>query len=655
MAAAMNESCNPALLSSKFSAPIRRAAKIFGDLSVLAVALVAAYALRFDFEIPPEHLTGLRAQLPIVLIMQILVLRAAGAQRTIWRYMGLADLPVFIKAAIFWTVPLLASRLLFDASLQRFRLPLSVILLDTFLALAGLLMLRVVTRSFFEQRDRRLHAATVLGGARRRVLLVGAGRAGVLSVREIRSHGDMDLDPVGFVDDDPFKANSVIGGVPVLGVTDDLRDLVERYDIDHVVITIAEADPTRIRHIVDVCERIPIKVRTIPGYYDLLQGNVSIQRIRDVDPDDLLGRDTVDLDVDDLRDFLSGKCIMVTGAGGSIGSELARQIARFRPSRLLLVERSEYALFEIERKLTELWPELDILLRLGDVCDEHRMRGLLEYHKPDVVLHAAAHKHVTMMEKQPAEAIKNNVDGTATIGELSGALGVGTFVLISTDKAVRPTSVMGASKRVAELIVQDLDSRYATKFMTVRFGNVLGSTGSVVPIFTEQIARGGPVTVTHRDMTRYFMSITEAAQLVLSAAAIGEGGEIFVLDMGEPMSIVELAQKMIQLSGFEPYDDIDIVFTGTRPGEKLTEQLGNLAEDLTPTTNAKIFIGKLSAYDSLALSRGVSQLRALALSGDSVRLRAFLSEFLPEANLEAATFRGGDEFPAILEDQAGEG
>jgi FlaA1/EpsC-like NDP-sugar epimerase len=325
---------------------------------------------------------------------------------------------------------------------------------------------------------------------------------------------------------------------------------------------------------------------------------------------------------------------MVTGAGGSIGSELARQVARFNPSNLLLVERAEFALFNIDRELRESLPGLNIVPLTADVCDENRMRSIFSTYDPHVIVHAAAHKHVPMMESNPTEAVKNNVLGTRLLGEMAGRFGAEAFVLISTDKAVRPTSMMGASKRVAELVIQDLEGRYATRYVAVRFGNVIGSAGSVIPIFREQISKGGPVTVTHPDMVRYFMTIPESVQLVLQAGAMGEGGEIFILDMGEPVSILDLAKDTITLSGLKPYEDIDIVFTGIRPGEKLFEELQTDAESVAKTRHPKIYIGKIAKYPSEEVSSALTELALLAEDGQGNGLRKCLNDLLPEANLE---------------------
>ncbi len=609
---------------------VRQVVQLLLDVAVLAAAHVVSYAPRFELAEAAEGELG--AQLALVVTVQVVALWISGARGVLWRYVGLADLPLFLKGLCLALVPLLSVGFLPFPPLQALRIPASVLVLDAVLAFGGVVGLRIARRALHEGHTKRRRAAGV-PPHRRRILLVGAGHAGVLSVQEIRGHGNTDLDPVGFVDDDPLKVGSVIHGVPVLGTSRDIPELVARHRPDHVVITIASAEPARLRRIIAICEKVPIKVRTIPGFHELLQGDLSLQRIRDVEPADLLGRAAVESDAEQLRALLTDRRIMVTGAGGSIGSELARQIAAFRPAHLVLVDRAEFALFQIDREMGESSPEIEVAAALGDVCDERRMRGLLQSHAPDVVIHAAAHKHLPLLEAQPTEAVKNNVFGTASLGELCGKSGVETFVLISTDKAVRPTSAMGASKRIAELVVHGLNQRYETRFVAVRFGNVLGSTGSVVSIFAEQIKRGGPVTVTDPEMTRFFMSIPEASQLVLAAAAMGEGGEVFVLDMGTPLRILELAEKMIRLSGLEPHEDIEIMFTGVRPGEKLAEELAHTGEELNPTSNPKIFVCRVPAFDAARFRAGMIRLQELADAEDEPGLRRSMHDLLPEAEL----------------------
>jgi len=603
------------------------------DLLVLVSAFFIAYLLRFDFHISEIWLVPSLTQLPYVVLVQFAVLILTGVYSFVWKYVGLAEVKAFLVAAAMSAIPILALRLGLPNKYLTWQVPLSVIVMDTLLAFGGVLGVRVLRRAMYERYEKRRKEQRASKEPKRRVLMIGAGRAGVLAVKEIQGRGDIDLDVVGFVDDDSRKQGFVIHRVKVLGTTDDLPRLVDSLDIDHVVITIAQASRQQLRRIAETCERIPVKMRIIPGLYEILQGRVKVSRLRDVQIEDLLGREPVNLDEKGLHHFLNGKTVMVTGAGGSIGSELARQVARFNPSSLLLVERAEFALFNIDRELREAWPDLKIVTLTADIGDEYRMRSIFSTYDPRIVVHAAAHKHVPMMENNPTEAVKNNILGTRLLGEMAGRFGVEAFVLISTDKAVRPTSVMGASKRVAELVIQDLNSRYDTRYVAVRFGNVIGSAGSVIPIFREQIAKGGPVTVTHRDMVRYFMTIPESVQLVLQAGAMGEGGEIFILDMGEPVSILDLAKDTITLSGLKPYEDIEIVFSGIRPGEKLFEELQTDAESVAKTRHPKIFIGRIASYSPEDVDRALDKLAGLARDGQADGVRQCLAELLPESNL----------------------
>jgi len=605
------------------------------DVGVLVVAFLVSYVLRFEFSVPAVNVKNLMVQLPLVVLLQFGAMHVFGIYTFVWRYIGMAEVAAFLKAAWWSFLPLVVLRLALPNNFAQWRIPLSIILMTTVFGFGGVLGLRVLRRAVYEryEKDRRAKGARNGNGRLKPVLLVGAGRAGVLAAREITNRGDMNLDIRGFVDDDPAKQGTVIQGVKVIGTTRDLPRLVPELGIDHVVITIAQASRTEIRRVVEICESVPVKAQIIPGLYEILSGAVEISRIRDIEIEDLLGREAVSLDEEELRGFLAGKTVMVTGAGGSIGAELARQVARFGVGTLLLVERAEFVLFDVDRELRAAWPELAIVPLVADVCDRELMRGLMERYKPSVVLHAAAHKHVPMMESNPIEAVKNNILATRSLGEVAGESGVEAFIQISTDKAVRPTSVMGAAKRVAELVVQDLNPRYSTRFVSVRFGNVLGSAGSVIPTFKEQILQGGPVTVTHPDMVRYFMTIAEASQLVLEAGAMGEGGEIFVLDMGEPVRIFDMAKDMITLFGLKPFDDIDIVFTGVRPGEKLFEELNTEGENITKTKHPKILIGTINTYDDRMVTAALERFEGLAKLGRERELRAFFNEFLPEARV----------------------
>lgn len=619
---------------------LRRRTQVVLDLGVLAGAFALAYLLRFDFRIPPAYLEYAAVQLPLAVLLQMTALFLTGIHNFVWRYIGLREVGAFARAAAISALPMLLLRLGLPASAQSWRVPLSILILDTLFAFGGLLALRVMRRMVYERYSRaetgRDGNGRAGGGDDKPVLLVGAGKAGVLAVREIQGRGDMGIRAVGFVDDDPLKQGMVIHGVRVLGTSRDIPRLARELAIDHVLLTIAEADPKRIQKILEICRRHRLTVRSVPGLYELLQGRVSFSRFRTVEVEELLGREPVRLDEHLLDRFLTGRRVMVTGAGGSIGAELARQIARFGPSRLLLFERAEAALFNIHHELEALWPELALSPLVGDVGDERRVRAVLERERPEIVFHAAAHKHVPLMEGNAGEAVKNNVLGTWRLGRLAGEAGVEAFVLISTDKAVRPSSIMGATKRVAELVVQHLDALHPrTRYLAVRFGNVIGSAGSVIEIFRRQIADGGPLTVTDPEMKRYFMTIPEASQLVLQAGAMGDGGEIFVLDMGEPVKILELAQKMITLSGYRPGHDVQIVFTGPRPGEKLSEELELDGEEIANTRHPKIYIGRLHPYPAAAVERALARLASLAETGDEAALRAYLGELLPEARLAA--------------------
>jgi FlaA1/EpsC-like NDP-sugar epimerase len=603
------------------------------DLLVLSAAFTLAYLVRFDFDLPATESAHFLIQLFPIVLFQFVLLRLAGVYTFIWRYVGMAELRTFLKAALYSAVPLLFMRLLLTAEFQTLRIPVSIILMDSVLAFGGVLGVRVLRRDIYETWGKRYHINGKDKSARKSILLIGAGRAGVMVAKEIQGRSDTDLHIVGFVDDAPQKQGSAIFGIKVLGTTKELPQLVSQLNIDHVVVSIAEASRADFRRILKICEEIPVKVRTIPCLYEVVQGKVKVSRIRDVQVEDLLGREPVQLDEPEIARFVAGKVVMVTGAGGSIGLELARQVARFRPSEILLVERAEFALFSIDRELRASWPDLEIVPLVADIGRESRMRSIFKKHRPSLVLHAAAHKHVPMMEFNATEAVRNNVLATNLLGELAAEFNVEAFVLISTDKAVRPSSVMGATKRTAELVIQDLSNRFATRYVAVRFGNVIGSTGSVIPIFNEQIRKGGPVTVTHPEMTRYFMTIPEAAQLVLQAGAMGQGGEIFILDMGKPVRILELAKSAITLSGLRPYHDIDVVFTGIRPGEKLFEELELTEEQTSRTQHPKIFIGKINAYPQEKMRDALERLTVLSESGSDVGIRNCLNELLPEARL----------------------
>ena len=613
---------------------LRRPFQFLADVAVLAGAFFLAYLFRFDFRLDEYYFNNALNQLPFVVLVQFASLFLVGAYSIIWRYVSFEDIKSFLKAALISGVILILVRLLLSPEqFIRWQVPLSIILMDTLFAFAGLLALRLVRRFVYEIGEKRSFQISKRRRVKQSTLLVGAGRMGALAVKDVLGRGDTEFEIKGFVDDDKHKKGGSVNGIKVLGTTDDLARIVDELNIEQVVIAIDQAQGKDIRRILDICGAIPVKARIVPSLHEIMHGRVKVSRIRDVQIEDLLGREPVELDDKNLHEFLTGKVVMVTGAGGSIGSELVRQISEFKPKLLLLVERTEFPLFQIERELCKDFDDLNYIPLLADIGDESRMREIFAEYTPEVVFHAAAHKHVPLMEANPTEAIKNNVFATKLIGELAGEFAAKGFVLISTDKAVNPTSVMGASKRIAEIILQGLNQIYPTNYMAVRFGNVLGSTGSVIPIFREQIQQGKPITVTHKDMTRYFMTIPEASQLVLQAGALGAGGEIFILDMGEPIKILDLAEDMIRLSGLQPYEDIDIIFTGIRKGEKLFEELEITGENLLKTKHPKIFIGKISTYSNEEVAQILSSFRQAVSENDKPKIRSLFNHFLPEAKI----------------------
>jgi FlaA1/EpsC-like NDP-sugar epimerase len=612
------------------------------DLILLLSAFALAYLLRFDFHMPANEFHNFLVQIPLVVLVQFVALTFAGARSSIWRYTDLEHVKNFVYAALASMLLVLLLRMSLPAPHAMWRVPLSVNLIDVLLAFGGTFAIRVLRRAEYEYSQKRRQFKKRNGngngnGHQQRVLLIGAGRAGLLAAKEIEARGDLDLAIKGFIDDDPNKlARVIVQGHRVVGTTKELRQLVRDLAVDHVIITIAHTARSNIHRIVKLCEEIPVKVRIIPQLYEIIEGHVEISRIRDVQIEDLLGRDPVTLDIESLNKELAGKTVMVTGAGGSIGSELARQVQRFAPANLLLIERAEFALFDIDHELRAINPEQSIVPLVADVGDEAGMRAIFDSYRPHVVIHAAAHKHVPLMEFNPREAVKNNVLGTRLVAELAGEFEAEVFVLVSTDKAVRPTSIMGATKRVAELVVQDLNRRHRTRYVVVRFGNVIGSAGSVIPIFQNQIRAGGPITITDRRMKRYFMTTPEAAQLVLQASAIGRGGEVFILQMGEPVRIVDLAETLITLSGLKPYADIQIVETGIRPGEKLHEELVFEAEETVPTSHPKIFINKISTLRPETIRAALDRLTELVSDHDEDKLRRFLNDLILEARIGEA-------------------
>ena len=463
----------------------------------------------------------------------------------------------------------------------------------------------------------------------RSVLIIGAGVAGGVVAEVLSKRQNRDFEPVGFVDDDPKKQNQTLYGLPVLGSREDIPTIVSNHNIKEIIIAIPSATGQVVSEIVEICHRTRTRLKILPGFYDLITGKIKISSIREVEVDDLLGREPLSLDVEQIAGYLTDRKVLVTGAGGSIGSELSRQVAKFSPEKLILLGRGESSIYQIELELREKFPDLRLESEIGDIKDRARMKKIFAKHRPVVVFHAAAHKHVPYMEKCPDEAVKNNILGTKNVAESAYWVGTGAFILISSDKAVNPASFMGATKRVAEMIMQSMNRRGGTRFAAVRFGNVLGSRGSVVPLFKRQIARGGPVTITHPDMVRYFMTMVEAAQLVIQAGAQARGGEVFILDMGQPVKILELAKKLIRLSGFEPEKDIPFHFTGMRSGEKLIEQLVEEGERVIPTGHERIFAIPACKQDFKTLEILLNTLETPGFSFQEQSITVLLKTILP--------------------------
>jgi FlaA1/EpsC-like NDP-sugar epimerase len=598
------------------------------DFAVMALAYTVAYALRFNFDVPAQNVYEAWRAFPVVVAVQFLALRAFGCQRIVWQFVTARDVLGFLYAAAATVSAFVLLRFVLPGQ-RTLRPPFSIALLNGALFAGGTLLARVLWRLL---REGRLPAP---GGAARRVLLVGAGSTGNAVARELRQHRTGGMEVVGFLDDDPVKQGTVIQGVPVRGRIAELARTIADLRVQEVIVAMIAAPRAVVRDVVHTCETADVPMRIAPSYSEILDGSLSVSRLREVDIADLLGREEVDFGGGaDLARFVGGRRVLVTGAGGSIGAELARQVARLGPERLVLVERNEYALYEIDRALREAGHGAPVASCLADIGDAARMQALLAAERPQIVLHAAAHKHVPLLEGNVAEAVRNNVLATRALGELARQHGVETFILLSTDKAVRASSVMGVTKRLAELALQDLQAPGGTRFAAVRFGNVLGASGSVVPLFREQIRRGGPVTVTHPDMRRYFMTVPEAARLVLLAASLAAGGEVFILDMGTPVRIVELAEEMIRLSGLRPYEDVPIQFTGVRPGEKLFEELSTDEENAVRTRHPRIFIGRIPARGASEVAGLLESLRGLcdrdAPPGD---FRTALRAALPEASL----------------------
>jgi FlaA1/EpsC-like NDP-sugar epimerase len=594
-------------------------------LVLIPLGYLIAFTLRFDIPIPETYWSLFILTVPYLVVVRLLSFAVFGLYRGWWRHVGMKDLLALVQAVTASTVGLLAL-LFFTEQLQGF--PRSVLILDWLMAIVIFGGARFCVRAIREARSG-------MGSLERRgnpALIIGAGEAAERLMRQIWQ-GGTGLRPLGMVDDDRMKHGMRLHGVPILGPTEDLPRLVRRYDAKLVVIAIPGATRETMKRMVDLCMESGVEFKIVPPLQELLDGRARVSQLRKVEVEDLLGRDSIELNLESVRRDLEDRVVLVTGAAGSIGSELVRQIAGFAPAKLVLVEQAESPLYFIDMEIRRSHPELEVVPIVADVADQSRLDSIFSRYRPDCVFHAAAYKHVPLMEHNVVEAVRNNVFGTLNVGECAARHGALKFVLISTDKAVRPSSVMGATKRVSERIVLGALARRVsgTDFRAVRFGNVLGSDGSVIPLFRKQLARGGPLTVTHPDVTRYFMTIPEAVQLVLQAAALPEAaGRVSMLEMGEPVRIVELAENLVRLSGLEPYKDVPIIFSGLRPGEKLYEELMSEVEATVPTAVEKVRVVQTDEADGEALAQGVDRLAAAVAVGDEEELAATLCALVPD-------------------------
>ncbi|PKN18692.1 MAG: polysaccharide biosynthesis protein [Deltaproteobacteria bacterium HGW-Deltaproteobacteria-6] len=621
---------NPQLKNPKFYL------MIFSDILLFIVALCLSYLIRFEFSFDNVYTRQIYGLILWIVPLKLVVFLLGGLYRGMWRFTGVRDFWLLAKACLLSTM-LIMLIILIAKGFQGYSR--GVFIADgiiTFMLTGGV---RMAIRSFYAvlmSPNANVHPPAHTRMTK--VLIIGAGQAGEKILREIIENYNLNYEVVGFIDDDAAKQGRTIHGIRVLGTLDHLSAIIEKEDIQQILIAIPSASGDKIRRIVESCQQSNTSYKILPGIGDLIDGRVSVKFLRDISYEDLLGRSPVQLDTEGIRSYLDGKIILITGCGGSIGSELCRQVVKYQPRNLILIDSSESSLFSIQMEMQNENYCRRCEAVLGQVQDEVLMNTVFEKYKPDVVFHAAAYKHVPMMEKNPWQAVYNNIIGSRVIMETAVRHHVDRFVLVSTDKAVRPTNVMGASKRVTELIMQ-CQKGNGTRFMAVRFGNVVGSSGSVIPFFRRQIEQGGPVTVTHPEVNRFFMTIPEASQMILQAGTMGEGGEIFILKMGTPVKIIDMARDLIRLSGKEPDVDIKIVFTGLREGEKLYEELITEGEDILPTGHKKVMVLRSDSLFSGAanpddakenLYREIDELVKMAERHDAKSIKAKLKEIVPE-------------------------
>ncbi|HWR69611.1 MAG TPA: nucleoside-diphosphate sugar epimerase/dehydratase [Dehalococcoidia bacterium] len=593
------------------------------EATVVAAAAIIAFFVRFPTEVAAQNLTEFWWVIPLSVGLRVALFWMFGLYGWVWYYMGVREVLDIAAAVSAGSVALAAVAL----AVTRLAFPETLLVVDWLIVMALVSGERLSIRLWREHNAR--HSSLVLSETKKRLLVVGAGDAAEIITREIGNRPSLGYQLVGYADDDSRKLGQTVHGVTVLGTTGDIPALVSKHNVNEIIIAIPSASGQSMRRIVEQCEQALVKFKTLPALHEIIDGQMTFSRIREVEVEDLLRREPYRPDLNGIGSYIKGSRILVTGAAGSIGSELCRQIATFDPALLIMFDIGENGLHELELEMNQQLPNLKMATVIGNVRSKEKADAMMDLYHPDIIFHAAAHKHVPMMEKNADEAVLNNILGTKVWIEAADRHGVKRFVFVSTDKAVNPTSVMGATKRVAGMMVQCKSRESATKFVVVRFGNVLGSNGSVVPLFKKQIARGGPVTVTHPDMVRYFMTIGEAARLIIQAGALGDGGEVFVLDMGQPVKIMDLARDMIKLSGLKEGEDIRIEFIGIRPGEKLYEEPLTQIEGTTATRHQGIFLAKMEEVDKENLAQGIEELERLAWNRDVQAIKEKLKELVP--------------------------
>lgn len=599
----------------------RIALLLFVDIILISTAFLVSFYLRFDANIPLNIMNIYLDNIFAITLIKILIFGYFGIYSSLWRYASIDELVQVIIGVFLANTGMISYLYIVDI-----HFPKSIYLLVLILDIMYIGGVRFSYRLLRKIKNERLFN----GEKRKRIMVVGAGDAGAMVIKEFKNHRELMSDPVVLIDDDISKEGRKIHGVSVKGGRYDIKSQAIKNNIDEIVIAMPSSTKGQIKNIIEECKTTKCKVKTLPGMFELIDGKVSVKQLREVQIEDLLGRDEVKLDTEKINQYIKDKKVLITGGGGSIGSELCRQIAKYNPQELIILDIYENNVYDLQNELKRKYgSSLNLNVKIASVRDSKKIDNIINNIKPNVIFHAAAHKHVPLMESNPHEAVKNNVFGTFNVAKAADKFGIEKFVMISTDKAVNPTNIMGATKRLCEMIVQAIDKRSKTEFVAVRFGNVLGSNGSVIPLFKRQIAEGGPVTVTHKDVIRYFMTIPEASQLVLQAGAMAKGGEIFVLDMGEPVKIIDLAKDLITLSGLEVGKDIEIDLVGLRPGEKLFEELLMDEEGLISTEHTKIHVGRPLFSDYNVLIKKLDNLKDIMHNGTESDVKKAVAELVP--------------------------